>query len=131
MNAHDDLLHLRAPCSLTAPATVRRALSRLSWEDWSLDDARLIATELVSNAVRHSGGGPEDQLEVRVWTEGTGLVISVRDPGHSGQWAVQDPKRITGGWGLQIVEKLAEDWGTERRDGYRVWARLARAGVTA
>ena len=54
------------------------------------------------------------------------LLISVHDPGRTAQSA--EPAHHTrlepGGWGLQLIETLSLRWGTERPDGYRVWAEL-------
>jgi hypothetical protein len=66
-------------------------------------------------------------VRVRASLQGDLLLISVRDPGFSGETAQPDrsePSEV-GGWGLRIVEQLAQRWGTERPDGYRVWAELA------
>jgi hypothetical protein len=52
-------------------------------------------------------------------------VIMVRDPGLSRAEAQPRPGQTTGGWGLVIVDQLAQRWGTERTDGYCVWAEMA------
>lgn len=87
----------------------------------------LVASELVTNAVLHSGCASDHRLKVRATLQRDRLLISVHDPGISG--ASVQPRRpehsALGGWGLQIAEQLAERWGSERPDGYRVWAELA------
>jgi anti-sigma regulatory factor (Ser/Thr protein kinase) len=126
----DDLLSLELPCDERAPVIVRDALAEVHDGGWSLDDGRLVASELVGNAVRHSGCQLHHRLRIRVSRREGRLRISVHDPGLSGQAA--DPGRgdaaEPGGWGLWIIGQLSEAWGTERPDGYRVWAELpARA----
>ena len=125
----DDLLSLELPCDEHAPVIVRDALAEVHDGGWSLDDGRLVASELVGNAVRHSGCQLHHRLRIRV-SRGEGrLRISVHDPGLSGQVAHPgDGDAGPGGWGLRIIGQLAEAWGTDRPDGYRVWAELpARA----
>jgi anti-sigma regulatory factor (Ser/Thr protein kinase) len=132
MEPAEDLLSLDLPCSLHAPVVVRDALSEIHNGDWSLDDGRLVASELVTNAVRHSGCDGGHHLKIEVCKREGRLLISVHDPGLSGQAARPQAVRPRvgdgtdpGGWGLHIVEQLSETWGTERPDGYRVWAELS------
>lgn len=86
----------------------------------------LVTSELVTNAVQHSGCTEEDFLEVIVAADDT-VRISVTDPGNSGGSArVTQRDAGFGGLGLQVVEQLATTWGSERRpEGYVVWAELA------
>lgn len=130
-----DLLTLDLPCDPGAPAAVRQALADVDESGWLLGDAMLIASELVTNAVLHSGCAEHHTVSVRASLRGDRLLIAVHDPGVSGQ--VAQPRRsessAPGGWGLRIVEQLAERWGYERPDGYRVWAELGvgqRASAT-
>jgi anti-sigma regulatory factor (Ser/Thr protein kinase) len=125
-----DLISLAVPCDLHAPAVVRAALTKIHDGGWSLDDGQLVASELVGNAVRHSGCAPDHHLQVTVSRRGGRLLIAVDDPGLSGQAAevVVDGHPEAGGWGIHIIGTLSEAWGTERSDGYRVWAELAADG---
>jgi anti-sigma regulatory factor (Ser/Thr protein kinase) len=114
-------------CDSEAPGAVRDALRDFGQAGWILGDAMLIASELVSNAVLHSGAHRDDLLHVdlRFAEEGV-LFISVTDPGVSGGTA--EPRSADdafGGIGLRVVEQLATRWGSDRRDGHRVWAELA------
>jgi signal transduction histidine kinase len=118
------LFSLNLPCDPAAPGAVRAALDRSEGIGCVLDDAALVATELVTNAVRHSGCSADQTLEVRVDVRSEGLRISVRDPGRSGREAELRSGRTVGGWGLQVVEQIAERWGSERTEGYQVWAEI-------
>jgi anti-sigma regulatory factor (Ser/Thr protein kinase) len=120
------LLSMDIPCNRHAPAAVRDALGEVHDGVWSLDDGLLVASELVTNAVRHSGCAPDHTLQVSVGLVRDGLVISVHDPGLSKRTAAPrvSDEIEPGGWGLRIVEQLAIRWGSERPDGYRVWAEL-------
>jgi anti-sigma regulatory factor (Ser/Thr protein kinase) len=122
----ETLMALTLPCAPSASAAVREELSQLDELGWILGDVMLVASELVNNAVVHSGATPHHDLQVRASRREGRLIVSVRDPGFSGDSAgprAQNARQI-GGWGLQIVEALCERWGEERDDGYRVWAEL-------
>ncbi|MEO8969129.1 MAG: ATP-binding protein [Solirubrobacteraceae bacterium] len=90
-----------------------------------LGDAILVASELVTNAVRHSGCSEYDAIEVNVRLGAESVLIIVNDPGSSGRAADVRESAFSGGWGLQIVEQLTQRWGAERVGGYRVWAEMA------
>ena len=101
--------------------------------DWSKgvdSDVLIVASELVNNAVVHSGCGPKDVLTARVTLSVDKLMFSVRDPGVSGRDAEvsADGDSVTGGRGLRLVECLSTRWGSHRDDGYRVWAEMDMVG---
>jgi anti-sigma regulatory factor (Ser/Thr protein kinase) len=89
----------------------------------------LIASELVTNAVVYSGCTEEDEIELHVDRTNQHLLLSVLDPGRSGNSAVLavSEQRDSGGLGLFVVEQLASRWGAERSDRYRVWAEVSVA----
>jgi hypothetical protein len=119
-----DYFSMALPCDPQAPAAVREALDR-RWDIGPvLGDAMLVASELVTNAVLHSGCSDDDTIEVRVDLRSERLRISVRDPGRSGRSAEVRADEPVGGWGLRVVEQLAERWGSERAAGYQVWAEV-------
>jgi anti-sigma regulatory factor (Ser/Thr protein kinase) len=115
-------------CARQAPALVRAALSAISELDAVRGEATLIATELVTNAVVHSGGRAADTIHVQALLRAGNVLISVDDPGRSADIPrMQDPnvQRVSG-HGLQIVNQLARQWGVGPNGGHRVWAELAR-----
>jgi anti-sigma regulatory factor (Ser/Thr protein kinase) len=127
------ILALELPCDPTAPRVVRDALHELDWLGWVLGDVTLVASELVANAVTHSGAKPDDTLQVRAELDEDRLRIAVHDPGRSGSIAhvrTGDPEE-GGGWGLLIVEQLSQRWGAESNDGQVVWADVALPGTEA
>jgi len=123
-----DLVSLTVRCDELAPRLVREAVAELSDMDGVLGDAMLVASELVTNAVRHSSCTRDEFLIVSITRDGW-LRISVFDPGRSGHGAEIATRPIElGGMGLKVVEEVARSWGTERRaDGYKVWAELELA----
>jgi anti-sigma regulatory factor (Ser/Thr protein kinase) len=123
------ILSLDTACDPGAPGTVRAAMAGLAWLGDRIDDVTLIASELVTNAVLHSGCLPEHMLAVRAYVNDERMTISVHDPGLSPLSAdpSTDGDGTNGGWGLRIVERLTARWGSQREDGYRVWAEVALA----
>ena len=51
------MLRLALPCDERAPGSVREAVLQLSEDRTAFGDVMLVAGELVTNAVRHSGAG--------------------------------------------------------------------------
>jgi anti-sigma regulatory factor (Ser/Thr protein kinase) len=119
-----DLLRLEVRCNRDAPCLVREALDDALAGSELLPDARLVASELITNAVLYSGCGPDQLLEFRVIQREGSLVISVSDPCLAGQTA---HLRSDGdsGFGLRIVDRVAQRWGAEHPNGQRVWAELS------
>ena len=80
-----------------------------------IHDARLVATELVANSIRHASPLRNQTLLVRWRREGDDLVLSVCDGGGSTEpqvvTATYDAER---GRGLAIVEALSLRWWAER-----------------
>jgi anti-sigma regulatory factor (Ser/Thr protein kinase) len=120
-------LNVDAPAAARAIAT---ATLRGRVPATVLERARLLATELATNSVLHSGAGAEATLIVRVTLTRATVGVEVEDPGHDGTIAPRAGDAVTGrGFGLGLVQTLSESWGLERAaaGGTRVWARLARA----
>jgi anti-sigma regulatory factor (Ser/Thr protein kinase) len=121
-----DLIRLEVRCDRDAPCVVRDALDDALDGSKLLADARLIASELMTNAVLYSGCGPEQLLEFRASVAEGALVISVHDPCIGGQTAhLRDDLDHGRGFGLRIVDRLARRWGAEHPNGQRVWAELS------
>lgn len=112
------------PLSARAPGLARHKLIDLmtAWDRKEpRDTAALMVTEVVTNAVRHSGSAP--RLTVTA-TDGC-LRCSVHDanPTHPAM-RVPTPDR-DGGRGLLIVAALASAWGVEDEPaGKSVWFEL-------
>jgi len=89
----------------------------------TLDSLELMTSELVTNAVLHA----RTALHVEVLVASRSLVVGVHDLDLA--TALQDPyAHREGGWGLGLVEVLAQSWSTERHPGggKTVWFRLLR-----
>jgi anti-sigma regulatory factor (Ser/Thr protein kinase) len=90
-----------------ARAFVERQTSELPPD--LVDDALLLVSELVTNAVRH--GRPDIRLEVSV--SPPGIEVAVRDGGEDlPQMSSQPtPGTAESGRGLRIVDAVASAWG--------------------
>jgi anti-sigma regulatory factor (Ser/Thr protein kinase) len=92
----------------------------------SLDDIRLLVSELVTNSVRHSGAaGALVRLDVE--SMGRTTRVEVSDGGRGFEPRPREPRaRETaqdevGGWGLHLVERIAARWGVQTGRRTRVW----------
>lgn len=88
------------------------------------DAVLLVASELITNAVRHGSG----EVELRVVVEGDCIRLEVLDDGHS-RVAVPNPppsQSSLGGRGLMMVRDLSRRWGSgfDARGRTMVWAEL-------
>ena len=125
--SYGELLRLRLPCAPSAPRRAREALAELAEIASVREDALLVASELTTNAVLHSGCFADDDLELWADSSPGCLRITVLDLGRSGEDPVRrglDPAR-PGGMGLAVIENVAQRWGAERDGHLRVWAELA------
>jgi anti-sigma regulatory factor (Ser/Thr protein kinase) len=119
-----------------AAAAARRALGGLRdvVGPERLEDVFLLVSELVTNGVRHAGAGEADELELDVRRDADRLRVEVADPGPGFRGAHARPRGDdTGGWGLYLVEQIADRWGVQRDEAGAnvVWFELRGAGSVA
>jgi anti-sigma regulatory factor (Ser/Thr protein kinase) len=123
----EDGISLRLPGTQEAAAQARRALSRLRGDlDPPLMEAlRLLVTELVTNSVKHAGA---EDVVLKVLVGRNAVWTEVTDPGPGFDPAGTGvPRPDRSGWGLFLVERLADRWGVNQ-DGAatKVWFELRR-----
>jgi anti-sigma regulatory factor (Ser/Thr protein kinase) len=89
----------------------------------SLEDARLLVSELVTNSIRHAHLSKDQDIWLRADVEEDTLHVEVRDPG--GGFELQPRISGTGdrdsGWGLYLVGRIAERWGVSADGSTLVW----------
>jgi anti-sigma regulatory factor (Ser/Thr protein kinase) len=84
-------------------------------------DVLLLMTEVVTNAVRHAGVGPEGLLRVELRWSPRQVRVEVLDPGPGFTPHIA-PVWREGGWGLYLVDRIADRWGvTFLGSGTCVW----------
>jgi two-component sensor histidine kinase len=74
----------------------------------------------VTNSIEHGDLGADDRIELHALVDRRGaLHMEVRDPGPG---PAPNARR---GMGWRILERMADRWGTDRREGLaRVWFEL-------
>ena len=95
-----------------------------------LADAELLVSELVTNSVQHAGLSADDFVRVGAAVSDGVLRLEVDNPGAAGTVPPPDPDPERSGFGLRIVEALADAWGVSRKAHTRVWVDLACSPAT-
>ncbi len=92
------------------------------------DDAMLVLSELVSNAVKHAAPLPSGQITVRWSVQADVLLIETTDGGACTRpHATAAVLSSLGGRGLDIVRTVSSRWGvTEGAESVTVWAEVPR-----
>jgi Histidine kinase-like ATPase domain len=114
---------------LDAPWLARRLLTESlvpALADGVLATARLLVSELVTNAVTHGRG----LITVRAQLSERRLFVEVVDEGNGFEHVRREPDLETpgvGGWGLTVVDAESSRWGVSRESS-RVWFELERPG---
>jgi anti-sigma regulatory factor (Ser/Thr protein kinase) len=92
------------------------------------DDAMLVLSELVSNAVKHAAPLPSGEITVRWSLDDEVLHIEITDGGASTRpRAGVAALSALGGRGLDIVRTVSRHWGVTEGDGsVTVWAEVPR-----
>jgi two-component sensor histidine kinase len=86
----------------------------------------MVATELVTNAYRHGGQGGTIDLSAHLTDEHVHL--AVKSPSGETKPTLRGGTE-RGGWGLQLVASIADDWGVDEDDDadcVTVWTRIPR-----
>jgi anti-sigma regulatory factor (Ser/Thr protein kinase) len=125
-------LTVSVPASAEAGGTLRRAVRSL--DRWlgpqTAEDVELLVTELATNGVKHARTVDGNRITLDARVDPGRLRVEVRDGGH-GFW--HDGRRPAsaepGGWGLMLVEDLADRWGIEGEPSTTVWFEITRAAA--
>jgi signal transduction histidine kinase len=119
-------LDLRLAPDARAPATARRCLEdlRSRVDDATVDEAILLVSELVTNAVRHADLPNGSTIRVQARHSPSTLRIDVVDGGGGFDPATLPSPNGRSGWGLWLLDRLATRWGVDRNDATRVWFEL-------
>jgi anti-sigma regulatory factor (Ser/Thr protein kinase) len=96
-----------------------------------LEDAILLTSELVTNAVRHAGHAAGDPIEVEITMDDRVIRVTVLDNGSGFDPDRPRERGEEGGLGFHLVRALSSTWGVERTAaGTGVWFEIGR-GTTA
>jgi anti-sigma regulatory factor (Ser/Thr protein kinase) len=123
-------LELKLLATPDAPRDARHALDRLAPEvpQDVLENVRLLVSELVTNCIRHAGVDPNAAIELKVSPRNSVIRVEVSDPGEGFEPApVTLSIYSTSGWGLYLVEQIADRWGVSVENGTKVWFEITAA----
>jgi serine/threonine-protein kinase RsbW len=121
---------IRAPWRPASVARIRRAVvADLAARDLPhdlLEEAEIVTSELVSNAIRHARPLADGMVRVRWKVKGEAVEVEVTDGG--GDTEPRPAPRVlwaTTGRGLRIVRSVAHEWGvSDDKGNVTVWAAL-------
>jgi anti-sigma regulatory factor (Ser/Thr protein kinase) len=84
----------------------------------------LVVSELVTNCVKHAGLGPDDRIGLVAMRSRPFVRVEVWDGGPGFEPRVPTSASLSRetGWGLYLVDRLADRWGVEIGEGTRVWS---------
>jgi anti-sigma regulatory factor (Ser/Thr protein kinase) len=118
-------LQLSLRRSVQAPGDARAALNALC-DELGVERSRrhtlvLLVSEVVSNAVLHSNGPYDADIEISADVGEATIRITVTDAGEGFVPSERDPAREDGGYGLYLLERAASSWGVEVGAATSVW----------
>jgi anti-sigma regulatory factor (Ser/Thr protein kinase) len=123
----EDGMTLRLQGNNEAAAHARHALGRLrsDLDPPLMETLRLLVTELVTNSIKHAGA---DSVVLRVLIGRKAVWTEVADEGPGFDPAdTEPPGQERPGWGLFLVERLADRWGVNHAGrSTKVWFELRR-----
>ncbi|MFL5841005.1 MAG: diguanylate cyclase domain-containing protein [Thermoleophilaceae bacterium] len=124
-------LQLQLPPDEDAPAAARKALLQVAngSDPEAVADAQVLVSELVTNAVLHGGGV---DIDVGFWLSAAGILdVVVADGGPGFVPGERDTDKARhGGMGLELVDTLADRWGSSPKPPGVVWFQMTIAGET-
>jgi anti-sigma regulatory factor (Ser/Thr protein kinase) len=95
-----------------------------------LGDLRLLVSELVTNSVRHAGLEADDAIALDISVSPQRVRVEVTDVGPGFDRRVPEPRPDrTGGYGLFLVDRLADRWGVVNDEVTRVWFEIDDAAA--
>jgi anti-sigma regulatory factor (Ser/Thr protein kinase) len=117
--------------NVQAPSLARNAIAEradaLGLDRSLAQSLILLVSEVVSNAVRHSKADPKAPVELLATFGEKAIRVTVTDAGDGFIPQPRDPARTHDGYGLYLLEKVAERWGVESGGDTRVWFEMAPA----
>jgi anti-sigma regulatory factor (Ser/Thr protein kinase) len=122
-------LGLRVQAHLQAPLAARESLNRLSsaLDPAAMSDVRLLVSELVTNCIMHGELRPADEITLEAEVSDELIRVEVKDPGSGfGPRDLARDREGVSGWGLFLIDRLADRWGADARDETLVWFEIDR-----
>ena len=111
---------LRLPPAVDAPMRARAKVGGLGVPRPAVDDITLLVSEVVTNCVVHADLAPGQDIHLRITRDPDMVRVEVRDEGRGFADSLLKGAH-SNGFGLYLVEQLADRWGVERGDQTCVW----------
>jgi anti-sigma regulatory factor (Ser/Thr protein kinase) len=94
-----------------------------------VEDARLLVSELVTNAVRHAPRAGIPEVELWLKADRRRVRVAVSHPGAGFEAEPRLPTALEdSGWGLYLVDRIADRWGVITKDRTEVWFEIDVGG---
>jgi anti-sigma regulatory factor (Ser/Thr protein kinase) len=106
---------------------VRRFVLEALMSSKYADDAALLASELATNAIRHTASNAQGgTFQVTVFWHSGAIIVAVTDQGAATIPALRSPGSLdSAGRGLSLVDAIARQWGFHgNRQSHTVWFEL-------
>jgi anti-sigma regulatory factor (Ser/Thr protein kinase) len=123
----NDLVNVSLAGGPEAAGQAREELRRMpvDLDEAVQDNLHLLVTELVTNSIRHTRTAAV-RLMVRAAPHTLRVEVADRGPGFQPE-GPRKPTEREGGWGLYLVDTLADRWGVLSVNGAtHVWCELDR-----
>jgi anti-sigma regulatory factor (Ser/Thr protein kinase) len=124
----EQTMRIRLWADVRAPKSARQLVRQIDWLPApAAEDAALVASELVSNAVAYAALAEAEVVELRFSRAAEGLMIEagpagmVTGPGRSRASKSGARELAEGVLGVAVVDGVADDWGIIEGSG---WAAL-------
>lgn len=105
-----------APSVSVARSELQSWLQHAGTPQRTIDDARIVVSELVGNSVRHAQPLPDGDILVSWVLDSRGLLVSVTDGGSGTRpRTMHAPSGALAGRGLAIIESLAVTWWADKK----------------
>jgi anti-sigma regulatory factor (Ser/Thr protein kinase) len=118
----EQILELELQGGKQAPGRARAELASVHELGGIQSSVALLVSELVTNSVQHAAA---DLIELNVFASPDTVRVEVRDRGP-GYDAFAAPESQEGGFGLYLVDKLADRWGVETQGATTIWFEMRK-----
>jgi len=127
-------LCVSVPASPEAGTVLRRAVRSLEqfFGPDKAEQVELLVTELATNGVKYAAAQGANRITLDAQIDSTRLYVGVTDRGAGFEASAAARSRTEpGGWGLMLVQGIADRWGVDREPSTRVWFELGRGAMAA
>jgi anti-sigma regulatory factor (Ser/Thr protein kinase) len=124
------IVDIRLTRDVRAPGLARRALEALRFriDGSTLDNLKLLVSELVTNSVQHAGALSHSWVRLRLRILPDVIRAEITDPGLG---FIREPRPASrdqeSGRGLYLVDLISDRWGVEGDGITRVWFEIGAA----